>query len=109
MTVTSCPGPLVSQPGGMETAPQTIGRLCERVAQDVAWDSVAGLMVGQDISERTLQLQGPAPQFSLGKSFPGFGPTGPHLVTRMSSRTGIDWQSCVTSTGKWCRPATPAT
>jgi 2-keto-4-pentenoate hydratase/2-oxohepta-3-ene-1,7-dioic acid hydratase in catechol pathway len=38
-------------------------------------------MIGQDLSERTLQLAGPAPQFSLGKSFPGFGPIGPVLVT----------------------------
>ena len=31
---------------------------------------------------RTLQLAGmPYPQFSLGKSFPGYGPTGPWLVT----------------------------
>jgi 2-keto-4-pentenoate hydratase/2-oxohepta-3-ene-1,7-dioic acid hydratase in catechol pathway len=38
-------------------------------------------MAGQDLSERTVQLAGPVPQFSLGKSFPGFGPTGPWLVT----------------------------
>ncbi|MGH3520250.1 MAG: fumarylacetoacetate hydrolase family protein, partial [Haloechinothrix sp.] len=34
-----------------------------------------------DISERRLQLAGPVPQFSLAKSFPGFSPTGPWLVT----------------------------
>ena len=28
-----------------------------------------------------MQRQGPAPQFSLGKSYVGFGPTGPWLVT----------------------------
>ena len=28
-----------------------------------------------------MQLRPPVPQFSLGKSFPGFGPTGPWLVT----------------------------
>jgi 2-keto-4-pentenoate hydratase/2-oxohepta-3-ene-1,7-dioic acid hydratase in catechol pathway len=42
---------------------------------------VAGLTAGQDYSERALQLTGPAPQFSLGKSFPGFAPQGPWLVT----------------------------
>ena len=52
-----------------------------RVAADDAWSHVAGLAVGQDLSERTVQLRPPAPQFSLGKSFPGFGPTGPWLVT----------------------------
>jgi 2-keto-4-pentenoate hydratase/2-oxohepta-3-ene-1,7-dioic acid hydratase in catechol pathway len=33
------------------------------------------------VYERIVQLRPPAPQFSLGKSFPGFGPTGPWLVT----------------------------
>ncbi|HEY8548094.1 MAG TPA: fumarylacetoacetate hydrolase family protein, partial [Acidimicrobiales bacterium] len=28
-----------------------------------------------------LQMSGPSPQFSLGKSFPGFAPFGPWLVT----------------------------
>jgi 2-keto-4-pentenoate hydratase/2-oxohepta-3-ene-1,7-dioic acid hydratase in catechol pathway len=42
---------------------------------------VAGLTVGQDLSERVSQLAGPAPQFGLGKSFAGFGPVGPWLVT----------------------------
>jgi 2-keto-4-pentenoate hydratase/2-oxohepta-3-ene-1,7-dioic acid hydratase in catechol pathway len=58
-----------------------IGRHAHRVPADRAWDHVAGLMVGQDLSERISQLQGKPAQFSLGKSFPGFGPTGPLLVT----------------------------
>jgi len=58
-----------------------MGRHAERVAEQDAWRYVAGLTVGQDISERVLQLAGPAPQFSMGKSFPGFGPMGPVLVT----------------------------
>jgi 2-keto-4-pentenoate hydratase/2-oxohepta-3-ene-1,7-dioic acid hydratase in catechol pathway len=58
-----------------------MGRRAERVAPQDAWRYVAGLTVGQDISERVLQLAGPAPQFSMGKSFPGFGPMGPVLVT----------------------------
>ena len=28
-----------------------------------------------------MQLAGPVPQFSMGKSYPGFGPIGPWLVT----------------------------
>jgi 2-keto-4-pentenoate hydratase/2-oxohepta-3-ene-1,7-dioic acid hydratase in catechol pathway len=58
-----------------------IGRTAEDVAEDEAWGYVAGLCVGQDISERVSQLAGPAPQFSLGKSFPNFAPVGPWLVT----------------------------
>jgi 2-keto-4-pentenoate hydratase/2-oxohepta-3-ene-1,7-dioic acid hydratase in catechol pathway len=42
---------------------------------------VAGVMVGQDLSERVAQMQGTPPQFSLAKSHPRFAPTGPTLVS----------------------------
>ncbi|MFF7334991.1 fumarylacetoacetate hydrolase family protein [Streptomyces sp. NPDC008150] len=58
-----------------------IGTRAHRVPAESAWDHVAGLTAGQDISERITQLEGPSPQFSLGKSFPGFAPIGPCLVT----------------------------
>jgi 2,4-diketo-3-deoxy-L-fuconate hydrolase len=58
-----------------------IGRRAHRVSEEAAWGHVAGLMVGQDLSERVVQLAGPVPQFSLGKSYPGFAPLGPALVT----------------------------
>lgn len=51
------------------------------IARADAWKHVAGLTAGQDLSERTAQLAGPAPQFSLAKSHAGFAPTGPLLVT----------------------------
>ncbi|GAA1002101.1 fumarylacetoacetate hydrolase family protein [Subtercola frigoramans] len=58
-----------------------ISRRAHHVRKEEAWDHVAGLMVGQDLSEREDQLAGQRPQFSLAKSYPGFGPTGPWLVT----------------------------
>ncbi|MCD2198269.1 fumarylacetoacetate hydrolase family protein [Actinomycetospora endophytica] len=58
-----------------------IGRPARNVPTSQGWEHIAGLTAGQDLSERTVQLEGPAPQFSLGKSFPGFGPTGPWIVT----------------------------
>jgi 2-keto-4-pentenoate hydratase/2-oxohepta-3-ene-1,7-dioic acid hydratase in catechol pathway len=58
-----------------------IGRGGYRIPRAQAWDAVAGLTVGQDLSERVLQLTGTPPQFSLAKSHPGFGPTGPVVVT----------------------------
>ncbi|MEJ8654517.1 fumarylacetoacetate hydrolase family protein [Streptomyces sp. MS1.AVA.3] len=58
-----------------------IAARAHRVRAEDAWRHIAGLTLGQDLSERRIQLQGPAPQFSLGKSFPGFSPTGPVLVT----------------------------
>ena len=58
-----------------------LGQTARQVPADRAWDFVAGVCVGQDLSERRRQLVPPSPQFSLGKSHPGFGPTGPVLVT----------------------------
>lgn len=58
-----------------------IATTARRVSRGEAWQHVAGLMVGQDLSERTAQLDGMRPQFSLAKSHEGFGPTGPWLVT----------------------------
>lgn len=58
-----------------------VGKQAKDVSESEAWAHVAGLAVGQDLSERITQLQGPAPQFGLGKSFPRFGPVGPWLVT----------------------------
>lgn len=58
-----------------------LGRGGRDIAASSAWDYVAGLTVGQDISERERQHSGPAPQFSLAKSHAGFSPVGPVLVT----------------------------
>ncbi len=68
-----------------------IGRTARHVPVEQGWAHVAGLTVGQDISERTVQRAGPAPQFSLGKSFPGFTPMGPWVVTLDEVRAaGLD-------------------
>jgi 2-keto-4-pentenoate hydratase/2-oxohepta-3-ene-1,7-dioic acid hydratase in catechol pathway len=58
-----------------------IGRLAHRVPESRALDHVACFAVGQDISERTLQLAATPPQFSMGKSLPAFCPVGPWPVT----------------------------
>jgi 2,4-diketo-3-deoxy-L-fuconate hydrolase len=58
-----------------------IGKEGHKVAVENAWDYVAGLTIGQDLSDRVIQLRGPIPQLSLGKSLPNFSPTGPWLVT----------------------------
>ncbi|MGW4375841.1 fumarylacetoacetate hydrolase family protein [Streptomyces albidoflavus] len=86
--VTSLSGPVteVRLPEGGKTDWEVelvavVGRRAEHVAEADAWSHVAGLAVGQDISERVSQLAGPAPQFSLGKSYPGFSPVGPWLTT----------------------------
>lgn len=58
-----------------------IGRSTHRITAETAWDHIAGLSVGQDLSERRSQMAGPAPQFGLAKSYPKFAPVGPWLVT----------------------------
>lgn len=58
-----------------------IGREGFEIDRERAWDHVAGLTVGQDLSERRVQFAVRPPQFSLGKSYPGFGPLGPTVVT----------------------------
>jgi 2-keto-4-pentenoate hydratase/2-oxohepta-3-ene-1,7-dioic acid hydratase in catechol pathway len=59
-----------------------IGRRADHVPAERAWSHVAGLTAGQDLSERKTQVAGPAPaQYSLAKSFRGFAPIGPALVT----------------------------
>jgi 2-keto-4-pentenoate hydratase/2-oxohepta-3-ene-1,7-dioic acid hydratase in catechol pathway len=57
-----------------------IGTRCDRVKQEDAWSHVAGLTVGQDVSDRALQFAAGA-QFSLGKSRRTYGPMGPWLVS----------------------------
>jgi 2-keto-4-pentenoate hydratase/2-oxohepta-3-ene-1,7-dioic acid hydratase in catechol pathway len=42
---------------------------------------IAGYCVGQDLSDRTVQNAGQRPQFTMGKSFDGYGPIGPALVS----------------------------
>ena len=58
-----------------------IGKSGKDIQKDKAWDHVAGLCVGQDISDRTVQFSSKPPQFNLGKSFDTFGPMGPYLVS----------------------------
>ncbi len=58
-----------------------MGKRAHRIAAADAWNHVAGLTIGQDLSEREMQLRPPTPQFNMGKSFPGFAPMGPALIT----------------------------
>jgi 2-keto-4-pentenoate hydratase/2-oxohepta-3-ene-1,7-dioic acid hydratase in catechol pathway len=57
-----------------------VGRRAVRVDEADGWSYIAGLAVGQDVSDRVVQFAAGS-QFSLGKSFPGYGPIGPWLVT----------------------------
>jgi 2-keto-4-pentenoate hydratase/2-oxohepta-3-ene-1,7-dioic acid hydratase in catechol pathway len=58
-----------------------IGTSGKHIAVADAWDHVAGLTIGQDISDRTLQFAATPPHFDLGKSRDTYGPIGPLLVS----------------------------
>ena len=74
-----------------------VGRGGYRVAREDAWDALAGVTLGQDLSERLLQNAGKPPQFSLAKSHPGFGPTGPFVVTpdELADRDDLSFSSTI--------------
>ena len=50
------------------------------ISASKAWEHIAGLCVGQDVSDRALQYTNTPPQFSLGKSRAGFTPIGPWIT-----------------------------
>lgn len=58
-----------------------IGKKAKNVSKEDAWSHVAGLCVGQDVSDRPTQFTSAPPQFNLGKSFDTYGPIGPVLVS----------------------------
>ena len=58
-----------------------IGARARRVTPQDALRYVAGYCVGQDFSDRDLQMSGTPPQFSMGKSHENFSPIGPWLTT----------------------------
>lgn len=50
------------------------------IPQEKAWDHIAGVCIGQDISDRKLQMATQPPQFNLGKSRKNYSPFGPWLT-----------------------------
>jgi len=57
-----------------------IGKRTSYVSEEEALDSIAGLCVVDDVSERAFQLERSG-QWTKGKGCPTFGPFGPYLVT----------------------------
>ncbi len=59
-----------------------IGKPCVDVSTDEAFDYVAGYSTFNDISARdVIRTENKSGIHLMGKSFPGFAPTGPYLVT----------------------------
>jgi 2-keto-4-pentenoate hydratase/2-oxohepta-3-ene-1,7-dioic acid hydratase in catechol pathway len=72
-----------------------IGEGGRHISREAAWSHVAGITLGQDISDRVVQTAGKPPQFSLGKSFDTYGPIGPVLVS-------VDSFANPDDIGLWC-------
>ena len=75
-----------------------VGKTGKDVRKEDAWDHVAGLCVGQDISDRGVQFSTKnLPQFNLGKSFDTFGPIGPFLVSpdELPNKDGLEIECLV--------------
>ena len=78
-----------------------IGRTCRDVPEDAAWEVVAGITAGQDISDREVQLTGSPRSSAWGRAFAAYGPTGPAVVSvdafeiattsRCAARSGARW------------------
>ncbi|HWI31952.1 MAG TPA: fumarylacetoacetate hydrolase family protein [Microbacterium sp.] len=79
-----------------------IGTGGHRIDKADAWSRVAGVALGQDISERAVQRRGPVPQFSMGKSYPNFGPFGPFIVTpdEFADRDAIEFHAVLERPGE---------
>ena len=56
-----------------------IGAETRDIDESKAWERVAGLMIGQDISDRALQVAATPPQFNLGKSRETLRPHRPRI------------------------------
>ncbi|MGV0852573.1 fumarylacetoacetate hydrolase family protein [Mycolicibacterium phlei] len=83
-SITGPSGTVTLPPGSVDWEVELVvvmGRGGRNISAEHAWNYVAGVSVGQDLSEREQQQAGPAPQFSLAKSHAGFSPIGPELVT----------------------------
>ena len=83
------PGPTVDWEAELVVVVSTGGR---DIPRERAWDAIAGVAVGQDVSDRALQLATTPPQFSLGKSRRNFSPFGPWLVDAkgLANRDALD-------------------
>lgn len=58
-----------------------VGRRARNIEPAAAWDHLAGLTAGQDVSDRAEQSREPLRQFSYAKSYDTFSPIGPLLVS----------------------------
>ena len=78
-----------------------IGKDAKNVSEERALEYVAGYVVGNDVSCRDWQLEkekaGMMPQWCFGKSFDGYAPVGPVIVSPkiLQDAGGLHLRTCV--------------
>ena len=77
-----------------------IGSHAHYLAKDKAMDAVAGYCIGNDVSERTFQIERSGGQWYKGKSCETFGPLGPWLVTKDEIKDPQNLDMWLTVNGK---------
>lgn len=83
-----------------------IGTAGRDIPAERAWDHIAGYCVGQDVSERTLQMANTPAQFSLAKSVRNYAPIGPWLTTLDELADPADLAIACTGTPTGAEPET---
>lgn len=77
-----------------------IGQGGRHIPREQAWDHVFGYACGHDVSARDWQKHKSAGQWLLGKTFDGFAPFGPELVTRDEIPNAGSLDICLRLNGK---------
>ena len=85
-----------------------IGDEASHIAVSDAWGVVAGLPLGQDISDRAVQMTGVPPQFCLGKSFANYGRSGLRSCRSTRSQTPTISRCGATLAASACKPRAAA-
>lgn len=104
-------GDIVLSPGNVDWEVELVAVIAaggRHLSAERGWEHVAGLTVGQDISDRVTQFAAPPAQFGLGKSYPGSPRSGRTWSARMSWTTRTTSRSAAWSTEKACRSPAPA-
>lgn len=78
-----------------------IGSRARYLEKDRSMDAVAGYCIGNDVSERTFQLERSGGQWYKGKSSETFGPLGPWLVTKDEIKDPQDLDMWTTVNGEY--------
>lgn len=76
-----------------------VGKTGRHIPIENAWEYIAGMTIGNDISARDWQLEKDGKQWMIGKSFDTFAPVGPFLVPTGDGKKFGDLGVCLKLNG----------